>query len=255
MNELIPVEHKNQRVLTTQQLAEVYETETNNIHKNFSNNESRFIEGEHYHILKGEELQAFKRSLNDIPEPLKYAPSLFLWTEKGASRHCKILDTDMAWKRFDELEETYFRTRVANQIDTSRLSPELQMVQHLLNASAKLEMKVERLESTQQAIREAVIAEPDNWREDTNRKMNNISQAIGENKFQEVRAESYKLLESRAGVNLERRLSNYKTRLLEQGKSVTAINRANKMDVIDEDKKLREIYGKIVSEYYIRYMA
>jgi len=46
MNELQPIELKNQRVLTTKQLAEVYETTENSIKNNFANNKSRFAEGE-----------------------------------------------------------------------------------------------------------------------------------------------------------------------------------------------------------------
>ena len=34
---------------------------------------------------------------------------MYLWTLKGANRHCKILDTDKAWQQFDVLEETYFK--------------------------------------------------------------------------------------------------------------------------------------------------
>ena len=111
------------------------------------------------------------------------------------------------------------------------------------------------LEATQQAIKEAVISEPDNWREDINKKMNKIAQTIGVNQYKEIRSESYHLLEQRAGVLLERRLANKRTRMLMEGMSATAINKANKIDIIDEDKKLREIYGKIVSEYFIKYVA
>jgi prophage antirepressor-like protein len=117
------------------------------------------------------------------------------------------------------------------------------------------EQRLKLLEGTTQAIKDAVISEPDNWREDINHKLNKISQSIGENKFRDVRVESYKLLEQRAGVLLDRRLDNLKTRLLKQGIAKSKIDKANRMDVIDEDKKLREIYGKIVSEYIIRYTA
>lgn len=108
---LVKIELRGERVLTTQQLAEIYETDTNNIQKNFSRNEKRFIENIHYFKLEGQELKEFKNRLTDSPLVGKNAKSLILWTEKGASRHSKILDTDMAWKRFDELEETYFNVK------------------------------------------------------------------------------------------------------------------------------------------------
>jgi prophage antirepressor-like protein len=119
----------------------------------------------------------------------------------------------------------------------------------------ELRTEVSQLQVTQQAIKEAVISQPDNWRESILHKMNSIAQKIGPDKYREVRSESYKLLEHRAGVLLERRMDNKKARMLKEGVSKTAIDKVRKIDIIDEDKKLREIYGKIVSEYLIRYVA
>jgi hypothetical protein len=118
MSNLIPIEHQNQRVLTTQQLAEVFGTDSENINKNFSRNKDRFIEGRDYYFLQGEELQGFKRLLTNSPEPLKFTSQLYLWTERGANRHSKILDTDQAWKQFDILEETYFRVKTGQMQKT-----------------------------------------------------------------------------------------------------------------------------------------
>lgn len=131
----------------------------------------------------------------------------------------------------------------------------LEALAQTVQALQEQERRMTQIETTQQAIKDAVISEPDNWREDINKKMNKIAESIGVNQYREVRAESYKLLEQRAGVNLERRLDNKKVRLLKEGASGTAIKNTRKIDVIDEDKKLREIYGKIVSEYFIRYVA
>ena len=111
MNELQIIEYSNQRVLTTQQLAEVYETSVDNIKMNFSRNKERFVEGKHYHLLKGDELRAFKNKVTDSYSVPKNVNALILWTEKGADRHCKILDTGKAWEQFDNLEDTYFKVK------------------------------------------------------------------------------------------------------------------------------------------------
>lgn len=37
--------------------------------------------------------------------------ALTLWTEKGAARMSKIVDTDAAWAFFERLEDSYFRPR------------------------------------------------------------------------------------------------------------------------------------------------
>ena len=111
MNDLQVIKHKNERVLLTSQLAEVYETDVKNIQMNFKRNENRFIEGRDYYLLKGDELKEFKNlpTVSGLVDPR--TPSLHLWTERGANRHSKILDTDQAWKQFDVLEETYFKVK------------------------------------------------------------------------------------------------------------------------------------------------
>lgn len=75
MSKLIPLEFKNQRIMTTKVLAEQFGATEKNINDNFSNNKERFKEGKHFIRLEGQELKNFKNSLPDyIGEPLKYAP-------------------------------------------------------------------------------------------------------------------------------------------------------------------------------------
>lgn len=49
------------------------------------------------------------------------------------------------------------------------------------------------------------------------------------------------------------RLRNKRSRMEDSGCTKTQINNLNKMDIIEEDKKLREIFAKIITEYEIRY--
>lgn len=154
MNKLIPIEFKNKRVLTTQQLADVYETDTNNINTNFSRNKERFQEGKHYYKLTGNELKEFKMQLTDSSEPsIKFTSQLILWTEKGADRHCKILDTDKAWEQFDVLEDTYFKVR--EELPSIGLSKELQAIflldkrtMEISQKSIEMVNRVSKLENT-----------------------------------------------------------------------------------------------------------
>lgn len=113
-NNLVPITYNNERILTTEQLARVYETSTDRIKQNFSNNKERFQEGKHYYYLEGDKLKIFKNQVASNDLVGKRASHLYLWTERGANRHCKILDTDKAWEQFDNLEETYFRVKESN---------------------------------------------------------------------------------------------------------------------------------------------
>lgn len=114
--QILAVEWNGERVITTAQLADVYETSVDNVRVNFNNNKTRFIEGKHYYLLKGEELRAFKNNVNDIYAVKANINQLYLWTKRGASRHCKILDTEKAWEQFDCLEENYFNPHPAPTI-------------------------------------------------------------------------------------------------------------------------------------------
>ena len=105
-----PVAWSNEPIMTTAQLAEYYDCEPRQIKQNFNNNAERFEEGKHYFKLEGELLKMFKASLVenfDLPVN-KFAPTLYLWTRRGAARHAKMLTTEKAWEVYEKLEEFYF---------------------------------------------------------------------------------------------------------------------------------------------------
>ena len=60
-HDVVEIQWRGQKVITTAQLAEVYETDANNVQANFGRNQERFKEGTHYFLLKGQELKGFKR--------------------------------------------------------------------------------------------------------------------------------------------------------------------------------------------------
>lgn len=260
-----PIEWKGKVVITTALLAEVYETDTDNVKVNFNRHKDNFVEGTHYFLLQGEDLREFKNLVTDSYLVDKRTPQLYLWTERGANRHCKILDTDKAWEQFDNLEETYFKVK---EIVNTELSPELQMLQGLLDQMKQKELAdrerdrqiskaketADKAVETTERIKEIVTPVFDNWRDETNKKVVRI-QKSSEKPFELLRHEMYTELERRAGCDLATRLRNKKQRMIDSGCTKTEIDAMRKINIIEEDKKLREIFSKIVSEYEIRYCA
>lgn len=109
------MEIKGVRVLTTKQIAEAYGTSKDKIIYNFNYNKNKYILGKHYIEVVGEELRKLKRTCeNQIS--LKYAKSLYLWTEKGALLHAKSLNTDKAWEVYDYLVDFYFRAKEERKV-------------------------------------------------------------------------------------------------------------------------------------------
>ncbi|EEZ28437.1 ORF6N domain-containing protein [Clostridium botulinum] len=155
ITEIKPVEVNGERVLTTEQLGEVYKVDPIRIQQGFNRNQDKFKESKHYFKLEGSELKNFKTTyLKDNPSMLRIN-CLYLWTERGANRHCKILDTDKAWEQFDNLEETYFRVK-ENKVEVNKLSPELQMFNNLFKALATTELEQKKLNAAVQETKEEV---------------------------------------------------------------------------------------------------
>ncbi len=71
----------------------------------------RFEAGKHFIRLEGPDLREFKRDVtkSHAVKITQNANVLLLWTERGAARHAKMLDTDQAWEVFERLEDAYFR--------------------------------------------------------------------------------------------------------------------------------------------------
>ena len=260
-NKLVPIEHESQRVITTELLAQVYETDTNNIKNNFNNHKENFKEGIHYYLLKGEELRAFKREVNNIDLVAPNVNQLYLWTERGANRHCKILDTPKAWEQFDNLEETYVSVKEKKELELGALSPELQMFKAIFDSVARTELQqkeqAKALEAVKQkvdGIREVVALNPIQWREESQSIVANIARSLGGvEHIRDIHAEIYELVDARAGCSLKRRLENLRSRMTMEGSSKSKVKALNKLDVIAQDKKLIEIYIAIVKEMAVKH--
>ncbi|WP_421692611.1 ORF6N domain-containing protein [Xenorhabdus bovienii] len=122
--------HSSIPVITTELLAKLYGTDIDNIKKNYSRNQDRFIAGKHFFKISGKELADLRVTLSHSqnlrvtsskPQNLQLTNcqlqisnktrSLMLWTERGAARHAKMLDTDKAWDVFEALEDHYFNQK------------------------------------------------------------------------------------------------------------------------------------------------
>lgn len=105
---LSQITHNQIPVITTELLARLYGTDAVRIRQGHTRNRDRFIEGKHYFVAKGKDLENLKVSLRYFQEVASNVRKLILWTERGAARHAKMLETDQAWDVFEKLEDCYF---------------------------------------------------------------------------------------------------------------------------------------------------
>lgn len=147
--------------------------------------------------------------------------------------------------------------------DLSRLSPEMQMLKLLTDKAIETELaqqeqakQLQQVEQKVDNIRELVGVNPNGWREDCRKLIGKIAYVLGGNEYiKDVNAEVYNLVDERAGVSLATRLTNKRRRMAEEGVCKSKRDRLSKVDVIAEDKKLIEIYIKVVRELVVKYGA
>ena len=153
-------------------------------------------------------------------------------------------------------------------INRSQLSPQTQLILQLAQSIANKEMEdkerdrkiaiaqetAQKAVETTNNIKEAVKPVLDNWRTEIKSRIAKIAPKANMS-YGILQAEMYKELERRAGVDLNRRVNNMKQRVKDSCGTKKQVDDIRKIDVVEQDKKLREIYSKIVSEYEIRYCA
>lgn len=153
-----------------------------------------------------------------------------------------VLFTAAYVTKFEEMEK-------AQAVDLTGLSPQLQLLIAMEHRQLQIEQRQQQTESQLTTIKETFLQRDDNWRQKITGLLNGAASRLGGHR--EVRTESYRLLEERAHCKLNTRLANLKDRLAEQGATKSKINDANRLDVIESDPRLKEIYTTIVKELSI----
>lgn len=232
------IEQNGQRVLTTQQLAEAYGTDTERIRVNFNRNKDRFVEGKHYFALTGQEKHDFINSYQIDTTWLK-APVFYIWTEKGAWLHAKSLNTDEAWEAYERLVDEYYNVK-ENALNIQMLSPQLQ-------ALISIELRQKQLEQELEAVRKEAgeakqqIAATSNEVTDLKRGLVDINMPLRKQFNDAVRALSkkeqigfdeaynkvYDLLGAQHHVDIKRRVENRRAKGDKNVKSIDIVEELN----------------------------
>lgn len=139
------------------------------------------------------------------------------------------------------------------QLDTSNLSPELKMFNQIFKSVATNELETKRLNSKVDSISEIVSLNTTDWRRTSQNLIRKIATTQGGyDAYKEVPSAIYDETDRRAGSNLKTRLTNLRKNLAIEGASKSRVTKTNKLDVIDNDKRLREIYMAVVKDFAIK---
>lgn len=139
-------------------------------------------------------------------------------------------------------------------IPNEGLSPQLQLLINMELEQKKMQQEVAAVKEDVDNMRDILSLDVKDWRNGINKLLNGIAHQLGgQAYYQEVRNESYNLLQYKAGCDLNIRLNNRKSKAALRGMSKTAINKMSKLDVIAEDKKLISVYVTVIKEMAVKY--
>lgn len=147
-----------------------------------------------------------------------------------------------------------------NAIDRSQLSPQLQLMNMLVESMNKQELAQKRqaeqlakVETTVSTMKEIFIEPIGDWKNDINSRVREISKKSGVD-YQTLYSQLYGELETTAHCSLKRLQDNKKARMEKAGNTKTAIkDGTTKIAVIYDRPQLKAIFEGIVKRYAMRY--
>jgi len=243
---------EGKKAMTVKDIAGIHQTEVRRINEVINRNRERFKDGVDIIDLKSVIVQNDLEKYGFTQNAWNRSNNIYILSERGYAKLLKILEDDTAWEIYDQLVDNYFNMKAT--LDTSNLSPELQMVQGIFNAVARQELETKRLAAQMDNITEIVALNTTDWRRDCRKLVNKMAETQGGyGAYQEIQTAIYEEVDRRAGSSLKTRLTNLRNRMAGEGVSKSKRDKTNKLDVIESDKRLKQIYLAVVKDFAIKY--
>ncbi|MEH7714279.1 MULTISPECIES: Rha family transcriptional regulator [Bacillus] len=214
---------------------------------------------EHFHLMR--DIKNYKEPLvksnlgfNDFfiestyKDPLNRSKSHYFLTKMG----CEMVANKMIGEKGIIFSAQYVKAFNRMEKELTQPKTELEVLAATVNNMVQQEKRITVIEKEQKRIFDLIGLNPSNWRKEINKIIRLIAKESGLS-HSVIWSESYKTLENRGKCNLQRRLDNKRNNMKKEGASKTKVEKANFMDIIDEDAKLTEIFLAIVKDMAVKY--
>lgn len=141
--------------------------------------------------------------------------------------------------------------RTGSYSTNTEFSRELQILIQHERMMAQHQKQLDDVQNKVDVIQEIFMHNPADWRKEVRSTVTRIAkkQASGYFSIQDIYVQLYETLEAIAGADLDVCLHNRRNRMLKNGMTQTAINNITKLDITEDDRKLKEIFTAILRDF------
>lgn len=251
-------EYNGQRVVTFKDIDTVHQRADGTARVTFNKHKDKFVLGEDYFVC--DTYEAKEKFGITAPN------GTTLLTEQGYLMLVKPFGDDLSWDVQRKLVSSYFKVK---ELASEELSPQMQLIMQMVNNMAQKELAdkerdrqialaqetAEKAVETTERMKDEIISPFDNWRDDINKKVRQISIASSI-PYQGLFTSIYSDLEHIGRCDLSTRQRNKRDRMERAGCTKTDIQKeTTKIAVIEDDARLKQIFEDIVRKYGMKYLA
>lgn len=216
---------------------------------------------QHKNILADIRDESEKLAAGEVDTALKFQPSEYK-DSTGRTLPCYNLTREGVLQlaaRYDAVTRAKL-IEMAMRAEQPKPMSSLEIMHQMLGQQIEQERQLKELTGAMEAVqtsmqdmRNVIALDPTGWREESIKLVRKIAHAWGgPEHMRDVWTEIYKLIDSRAGVSLETRLTNKRRRMAEEGVCKSKRDALNGLDIIGEDRKLVEITVHIIKQLAVK---
>ncbi|WP_242503601.1 ORF6N domain-containing protein, partial [Bacillus albus] len=172
---------EGKKAMLVKEIAEIHEQQIGEVNRRINDNRNRFKDAVDIIDIRPNGFEPLGRLFGYTKQSFNQSNNIYLLSERGYAKLLKILEDDTAWELYDQFVDGYFNMR-EQKVNTTQLSPELQMFNQMFTVLANQEVEQKRLskevietKEKVENISEIVALNTTDWRKDVNRLLNRIA--------------------------------------------------------------------------------
>lgn len=262
---------EGQKVVLAKTVAEIHEYENGekSINKLINNNITRFNNDDLINLCS-ENFKVPARNLGFITSNAQ--KQCYLLSQRGYTKLVAMMDNsnDKKWEVMNDLIDEYFTLKAKEKSGQANFTSQEDIIIYQMKEQKKMKEKLKEQdtkinETKQELIRmkDCIISDinKDNWRDECRKvlfktacRMACVDDELDRDDYLSTLHElAWKLLKERMRCNVNARLKHIKERMLANGATKTQVSKLNRLDVLEQDNKLKSAYIAIVKEISIKH--